>query len=67
MCDRAGLIADAAAFGVDLIGSDLDEVHIGDDELRTFVEWVRRNPAHLVCDVVIARRVLNAYAGSTDE
>jgi len=60
---HAELIADAAAYGVDVNATTA--FVIGDDELAAFVHWARNNRADLVYAPGVARRVLRAYAEAT--
>ena len=59
---NATLIAEAAAYGVDVNECDPLE-WIDDDNLMCFVKWCRTNGPVVTADPRIVRRVLRAYVG----
>lgn len=62
MTTEAEMIADAAAFGVDV--NDCDPLGwIADDDLMCFVRWCRTNGPVVTADPRVVRRVLAAYVG----
>jgi len=59
---RPALVADAAAYGVDVNEHD-PLAGVPDDNLLCFVRWCRANSIVLTSDPILVRRVFAVYCG----